>query len=147
MFFICIFLPAIISVIVDEKITHTKKNVRDLVLMYGDYLFIITLLMNTIFFFTESDVWFYNTETFTYLFCTKYMWISLVISIILPYINKCFRQAISINVEVKKVNKEVVNKDKKEEQKKVAVKEVKNEKSSNTEKEKSKRKKTTKKSR
>ena len=114
------FLPAIISVIVDEKITHTKKNVRDLVLMYGAYLFIITLLMNTIFFFTESDVWFYNTETFTYLFCTKYMWISLVISIILPYINKCFRQAISINVEVKKVNKE--------EKKEVAVKEVKNEK-------------------
>lgn len=120
MFFICMFLPAIISVIVDEKITHTKKNVRDLVLMYGAYLFIITLLMNTIFFFTESDVWFYNTETFTYLFCTKYMWISLVISIILPYINKCFRQAISINVEVKKVNKE--------EKKEVAVKEVKNEK-------------------
>ena len=119
MFFICMFLPAIISVIVDEKITHTKKNVRDLVLMYGAYLFIITLLMNTIFFFTESDVWFYNTETFTYLFCTKYMWISLVISIILPYINKCFRQAISINVEVKKVNKE--------EKKEVAVKEVKNE--------------------
>ena len=120
MFFICMFLPAIISVIVDEKITHTKKNVRDLVLMYGAYLFIITLLMNTIFFFTESDVWFYNTETFTYLFCTKYMWISLVISIILPYINKCFRQAISINVEVKKVNKEEI--------KEVAVKEVKNEK-------------------
>ena len=120
MFFICMFLPAIISVIVDEKITHTKKNVRDLVLMYGAYLFISTLLMNTIFFFTESDVWFYNTETFTYLFCTKYMWISLVISIILPYINKCFRQAISINVEVKKVNKE--------EKKEVAVKEVKNEK-------------------
>ena len=120
MFFICMFLPAIISVIVDEKITHTKKNVRDLVLMYVAYLFIITLLMNTIFFFTESDVWFYNTETFTYLFCTKYMWISLVISIILPYINKCFRQAISINVEVKKVNKE--------EKKEVAVKEVKNEK-------------------
>lgn len=120
MFFICIFLPAIISVIVDEKITHTKKNVRDLVLMYGAYLFMIALLMNTIFFFAESDVWFYNTETFTYLFCTKYMWISLVISIILPYINKCFRQAISINVEVKKVNKE--------EKKEVAVKEVKNEK-------------------
>ena len=147
MFFICMFLPAIISVIIDEKINHSKKTIRDLVLMYGGYLFIITLFMNTIFCFIESDVWFYNNEIFTYEFCFKYMWISFIISIILPYIVKCFRQCISINVEVKKVNKEVVNKDKKEEQKKVAVKEVKNEKSSNTEKEKSKRKKTTKKSR
>lgn len=147
MFFICIFLPAIISVIIDEKINHSKKSVRDLVVSYGSYLFVITMIMNTIFFFTESEVWFYSTKTFTYEFCFKYMWISFIISIILPYIVKCFRQCISINVEVKKVNKEVVNKDKKEEQKKVAVKEVKNEKSSNTEKEKSKRKKTTKKSR
>lgn len=150
MFFICMFLPAIISVIIDEKINHSKKSVRDLVVSYGSYLFVITMIMNTIFFFTESEVWFYSTKTFTYEFCFKYMWISFIISIILPYIVKCFRQCISINVEVKKVNKvnkEVVNKDKKEEQKKVAVKEVKNEKSSNTEKEKSKRKKTTKKSR
>ena len=86
MFFICILLPAIISVIIDEKINHSKKTIRDLVLMYGGYLFIITLFMNTIFCFIESDVWFYNNEIFTYQFCTKYMWISFIISIILPYI-------------------------------------------------------------
>ena len=124
MFFICIFLPAIISIIVDESINHKKNTIRDLVLMYGSYLFMITLIMNTIFFFTESDVWFYNIETFTYEFCTKYMWISLVISIVLPYISKCFKQAISINVEIKKVNKE----NNKDEKKEVVVKEVKNEK-------------------
>ena len=141
MFFICIFLPAIISVIIDEKINHSKKTIRDLVLMYGGYLFIITLFMNTIFCVIESDVWFYNNEIFTYQFCTKYMWISFIISIILPYISKCFRGAFSINVEIKNLEKEKI----KDEKKEIEVKGVSNEKSSA--KEKSKRKKTTKKSR
>ena len=126
MFFICILLPAIISVIIDEKINHSKKTIRDLVLMYGGYLFIITLFMNTIFCFIESDVWFYNNEIFTYQFCTKYMWISFIISIILPYISKCFRGAFSINVEIKKVEKEKI----KDEKKEVEVKGVSNEKNS-----------------
>ena len=141
MFFICMFLPAIISVIIDEKINHSKKTIRDLVLMYGGYLFIITLFMNTIFCVIESDVWFYNNEIFTYQFCTKYMWISFIISIILPYISKCFRGAFSINVEIKNLEKEKI----KDEKKEIEVKGVSNEKSSA--KEKSKRKKTTKKSR
>ena len=141
MFFICIFLPAIISVIIDEKINHSKKSIRDLVLMYGGYLFIITLFMNTIFCFIESDVWFYNNEIFTYQFCTKYMWTSFIISIILPYISKCFRGAFSINVEIKKVEKEKI----KDEKKEVEVKGVSNEKSSTREK--SKKQKSTKKSR
>ena len=141
MFYICIFLPAIISVIIDEKINHSKKSIRDLVLMYGGYLFIITLFMNTFFCFIESDVWFYNNEIFTYQFCTKYMWISFIISIILPYISKCFRGAFSINVEIKKVEKEKI----KDEKKEVEVKGVSNEKSSTREK--SKKQKSTKKSR
>lgn len=141
MFFICIFLPAVLSVIVDESINRRKKTIRDLVLMYGAYLFIITLIMNTIFSLIESDVWFYNIETFTYQFCTKYMWISLAISIVLPYISKCFRQAISINVKVKKNEKERI----KALEKEIVVKEVKNEKSSA--KEKNKKQKSIKKSR
>ena len=92
--------------------------------MYGGYLFIITLFMNTIFCFIESDVWFYNNEIFTYHFCTKYMWISFIISIILPYISKCFRGAFSINVEIKKIEKEKI----KDEKKEVEVKDVNNEK-------------------
>lgn len=141
MFFICIFLPAIISVIIDEKINHSRKTIRDLVLMYGGYLFIITLFINTIFCFIESDVWFYNNEIFTYQFCTKYMWISFIISIILPYISKCFRGAFSINVEIKNLEKEKI----KDEKKEIEVKGVSNEKSSA--KEKSKKQKSTKKSR
>ena len=141
MFFFFFLLPAIISVIIDEKINHSKKTIRDLVLMYGGYLFIITLFMNTIFCFIESDVWFYNNEIFTYQFCTKYMWISFIISIILPYISKCFRGAFSINVEIKKVEKEKI----KDEKKEVEVKGVSNEKSSTREK--SKKQKSTKKSR
>lgn len=141
MFFICMFLPAVISVIIDEKINHSKKSIRDLVLMYGGYLFIITLFMNTILCFIESDVWFYNNEIFTYQFCTKYMWISFIISIILPYISKCFRGAFSINVEIKKVEKEKI----KDEKKEVEVKGISNEKSSTREK--SKKQKSTKKSR
>ena len=141
MFFICIFLPAIISVIIDEKINHSRKTIRDLVLMYGGYLFIITLFMNTIFCFIESNVWFYNNEIFTYQFCTKYMWISFIISIILPYISKCFRGAFSINVEIKNLEKEKI----KDEKKEVEVKGVSNEKSSTREK--SKKQKSTKKSR
>ena len=141
MFFICIFLPAIIAIIIDEKINHSKKSTRDLLLMYGSYLFIITLFMNTIFCFIESNTWFYNSEIFTYHFCAKYMGISFIISIILPYISKCFKEAFSINDEIKKIEKEKI----KDEKKEVEVKDVNNEKSSA--KEKSKKQKSTKKSR
>ena len=123
MLFICIFIPAIFSSIVDEKINHTKKSNRDFILTYFCYLFIITMLMNTSLFLMEGDVIFYTTKNFTYEFYTKYTWLSLVISIISPYILKCFKQAISINVEVKERKKNEVKEVKKNEGKKKNSKE------------------------
>lgn len=106
MYFICIFLPAIFSMVIDQKIYNNRRNVRDFILAYCCYLFLICMLVNTVFLIIENGSFVYSMKLFTYSFCAKYMWISFIISIILPYIIKCFRQAISINVEVRKREKE-----------------------------------------
>ena len=106
MYLICIFLPAIISMVIDQKIYSNKRSLRDFVLVYCCYLFIICMLVNTIFLFIEDANFVYSTKLFTYSFCAKYMWISFIIAIILPYIIKCFKEAISINIEVREKKKE-----------------------------------------
>lgn len=117
MFFICIFIPAIFSMVIDKRIYQSQRNICEFILVYFCYLFIITALMNTVFFITEGNICFYSIKTFTYGFFTKYMWTSLIISILIPYVIKCFRQVISIDIEIRK-KKQVMSKEK------IVVKEV-----------------------
>ena len=103
MFFICMLMPASISIFVDRKINNKEKNTSDLILNYLLYTFLITTIMNSIIFLVSSDKMLYYSEyTFTYDFCIKYMWLSIIISIILPCLLKVITSNISIDLEIRK---------------------------------------------
>ena len=130
MFLICMLMPASISIFTDRKINGREKNTSDLILKYLFYTFLITTIMNTfIYLFSSEKMLHYAEYTFSYDFCLKYMWLSIVVAFLLPYILKIISANISINLEISKKkrsrsnekNKEVS--EKKKEVKKTAKKE------------------------
>ena len=120
MFFICMLMPASISILIEKRIDKTNKSTSDLILKYLLYTFIITTIMNTfIYIFSSDNYLYYQNSTFTYDFCLKYMWLSLIVAIILPYILKVISANIDINLEIrKKVKNEKKKKGKKRSSKK-----------------------------
>lgn len=103
MFFICILMPASISIITEKKIEKKEKSTSELILKYLFYTFLITTIMNSILYIFSSDKMItYANSTFTYEFCLIYMWLSMVIAFILPYILKVISANISIDLEIKK---------------------------------------------
>ena len=102
MFFICMLMPASISLIKKKKINNGNKSISDLVIKYLFYTFLITMIMNTfIYIFSSEKMFHYAEYTFSYDFCLKYMWLSLVVAIILPYILKVISTNIDIKLELK----------------------------------------------
>ena len=120
MFLICMLMPASISILIEKRIDKTNKSTSDLVLKYLFYTFVITTIMNTfIYIFSSDNSLNYQNSTFTYDFCLKYMWLSLIVAIILPYILKVISANIDIDLEIrKKVKNEKKKKDKKRSSKK-----------------------------
>lgn len=103
MFFICMLMPASISIITEKKIEKKEKSTSELILKYLFYTFLITTIMNSILYIFSSDKMItYANSTFTYEFCLMYMWLSMVIAFILPYILKVISANISIDLEIKK---------------------------------------------
>ena len=106
MFLICMLMPASISILVEKRILKEKNDNSDLILKYLLYTFLITTIMNTfIFIFSSEKFFYYNEATFNYNFCLKYMWCSLIIAFILPYILKIISANISIDIEIRRTNK------------------------------------------
>ena len=103
MFFICMLMPASISIITEKKIEKKEKSTSELILKYLFYTFLITTIMNSILYIFSSDKMItYANSTFTYEFCLMYMWLSMIIAFILPYILKVISANISIDLEIKK---------------------------------------------
>ena len=122
MFFICMLMPASISVLIEKRIGKTNKSTSYLILKYLLYTFLITTIMNTfVYIFSSEKMYHYADYTFSYDFCLKYMWLSLIVALILPYILKVVSTNIDIKLELKE--KKDVKKDK-------AVKNVKKRKNS-----------------
>ena len=72
MFFICMLMPASISILIEKKIDKTNKSTSDLILKYLFYTFIITTIMNTLIYIFSSDNYlYYQNSTFTYDFYLK----------------------------------------------------------------------------
>ena len=70
MFFICMLMPASISIFTDRKINGKEEKNSDLILKYLFYTFLITTIMNTfIYIFSNERFAFYSNETLTYDFC------------------------------------------------------------------------------
>ena len=114
MFFICMLMPASISILIEKRIRNDKINNSDLILRYLLYTFLITTIMNTFIFIFCSDTSLYYAEyTFSYNFCLKYMWLSLIVALSLPYILKVISANINVDLEIRKKKKDVKKKDKK----------------------------------
>ena len=130
MFFICMLMPASISIITEKKIEKKEKSTSELILKYLFYTFLITTIMNSILSIFSSDKMItYANSTFTYEFCLMYMWLSMIIAFILPYVLKVISANISIDLEIKKKRNGKSKAEKKENTEK-----VKKTKSSNTKK-------------
>lgn len=102
MFFICMLLPASISILIDEKINGKDKDKINILLKYLFYTFLITIIMNSFVYLISSDKnLYYNINTFNYDFCLKYMWLSIAVAVLLPYIFKLISANFNINFEIK----------------------------------------------
>ena len=111
MFFICMLMPASISILIEKRIRNDKINNSDLILRYLLYTFLITTIMNTFIFIFCSDTSLYYAEyTFSYNFCLKYMWLSLIVALSLPYILKVISANINVELEIRKKKKDVKKK-------------------------------------
>lgn len=114
MFFICMLMPASISILIEKRIDKTNKSTSDLILKYLLYTFMITTIMNTfIYIFSSDNYLYYQNSTFTYDFCLKYMWLSLLLAIFLPFLFKVVNANIDINLEIRKKRKNEKKKNKK----------------------------------
>lgn len=113
MFFICMLLPASISILIDEKINGKEKDKIYLLLKYLFYTFVIITIMNSFVYLISSDKnLYYNINTFNYDFCLKYMWLSIAVAVLLPCVFKLISANIQINFEIKN-NTKVKKKDSK----------------------------------
>ena len=113
MFFICMLLPASISILIDEKINGKEKDKIYLLLKYLFYTFLIITIMNSFIYLISSDKnLYYNINTFNYDFCLKYMWLSIAVAVLLPCVFKLISANIQINFEIKN-NTKVKKKDSK----------------------------------
>lgn len=106
MLYICLFFPASISIIVNEKLNKTKKDIRDTLVSYLSYTFFINLIMNVIyhFIYTKKLNW-YSTELFTFDFSIQYMLISMAVAILLGCLVFIVSKVVQINILVKERNK------------------------------------------
>lgn len=106
MFLICMLMPASISILIEKRIIKKELSNSDLILKYLFYTFIITTIMNTfIYIFSSDNYLYYQNSTFTYDFCLKYMWLSLLLAIFLPFLFKVVNANIDINLEIRKKRK------------------------------------------
>lgn len=107
MMIICLFIPAFCSTIIDYKLNKIEKiNITDFICKYIPYLFVINLIMNSILWiFAEDKLIIYSSSIFSYSFCIKYMWLSLVLIIVIPLIKTMLQKHVDIQITLKKKRK------------------------------------------
>ena len=100
--FLCLLLPASISILVSEKLQKEKRSNRDLVISYLGYTFIITLIMNIIYYYINSSkISYFTEEIFTFGFSIQYMLISLGVAIASACLLFIISKVVQIDIVVK----------------------------------------------
>lgn len=100
--FLCLLLPASISILVSEKLQKEKRSNRDLVISYLGYTFIITLIMNIIYYYINSSkINYFTEEIFTFGFSIQYMLISLGVAIASACLLFIISKVVQIDIVVK----------------------------------------------
>lgn len=99
---LCLLLPASISILVSEKLQKEKRSNRDLVISYLGYTFIITLIMNIIYYYINSSkINYFTEEIFTFGFSIQYMLISLGVAIASACLLFIISKVVQIDIVVK----------------------------------------------
>ena len=110
MLYLCLFLPASISILVSEKLRKDTRSLSELVFPYLGYTFIINLIMTIIYHFIHTGkIKWYTSQLFTIDFTMQYMLISLAVSIAIACLLFIISKVVQINIEVKE-NKNNVKK-------------------------------------
>ena len=100
--FLCLLLPASISILVSEKLQKEKRSNRDLLISYLGYTFIITLIMNIIYYYINSSkINYFTEEIFTFGFSIQYMLISLGVAIASACLLFIISKVVQIDIVVK----------------------------------------------
>ena len=108
MLYLCLFLPASISILVSEKLRKNKRSLSELVFPYLGYTFIINLIMTIIYHFIHTGkIKWYTSQLFTIDFTMQYMLISLTVSIVIACLLFIISKVVQINIEVKENKKNV----------------------------------------
>ena len=106
MLYLCLFLPASISILVSEKLRKDKRSLSELVFPYLGYTFIINLIMTIIYHFIHTGkIKWYTSQLFTIDFTMQYMLISLTVSIVIACLLFIISKVVQINIEVKEKKK------------------------------------------
>lgn len=114
--FICLFFPTLISLGILERNKVLENNLYSFIMNYGIYNLIINFIMLFIVcVYTGFETKLINDELFSASFCLKYIIISTVIAVLIPYVYLLMRKNMIVEVEVS--NYEEVSKEKKRKKK------------------------------
>lgn len=107
MLFICLFIPAIIAVIIYSKIQNEKLNLIYFLVNYPLFLlFINYIILIVLAFIKKSAYLVIDDQSFSSLFAFKYISISLALAIILPFIFITVRKNIKIKITFNRSEKD-----------------------------------------
>lgn len=108
MLYLCLFLPASISILVSEKLRKEKRKLNELVIPYLSYTFIINLIMTIIYHFIHTGkINWYSSKLFTIDFTMQYMLISFAVAIAISCLLFIISKVVQINIDVKERKKDV----------------------------------------
>lgn len=108
MLYLCLFLPASISILISEKLRKEKRNLSELVIPYLGYTFIINLIMTIIYHFIHTGkINWYSSKLFTIDFTMQYMLISFAVAIAISCLLFIISKVVQINIDVKERKKDV----------------------------------------
>lgn len=108
MLFICLFIPAVLATVIDFKIKGKEllKDKFNFLISWCIYLFLVNLLTNTIcWIFFENRFMSYSEINFTIDIVFKYMWISFIFSILLPFLSNAYIKRCNVSVKIETKNK------------------------------------------
>jgi len=98
--FICLFFPAFISILVESKKGLEVKKLALLYFLYNSIINFISILITIIY---KKGIVSNVSENFdVFIFCLRYLGISIVIAFVLPYLFEFITKNISCKIEIKK---------------------------------------------
>lgn len=104
--FICLFIPSIIAVGITSNLQKRKVDLLYFIFTYSSYLVFINFMIFVLLHYMVRDEFLIlNSAKFTNLFCIKYLFVSIILSIILPFVVEILRKNFKINLSFNERNK------------------------------------------